>query len=248
MIIVTGSNGLLGSALRKRVGANPNYIWATRQHFNIEDENATKDFITPILKAHPGDVVVVHLAAYTATSRAEVEREKCYRANVVGTRNIAKVSPFMLYVSTDHVFDGTKGNYNEGDEPCPWNHYGWTKLMGEREALLAGAERCAESGDKWGSMTRIIRCTFRPKPFPYPVAWNDVFTTAMWVEDMSEALEWCINNLIRLPPVLHIGGKKQDYHSFAVENGPVTAGPAPSGFPKDLSLDSSNYTRLRGKL
>lgn len=248
MIIVTGSNGLLGSALRNRVEANPNFIWATRQHFNVEDEQQTRDFITPIVLDNPGNVVTVHLAAYTATSKAEDEREKCYRANVIGTRNVARASPYLLYVSTDHVFNGCKGDYSEADEPCPWNHYGWTKLMGEREAQLACAEKNAEDCCRYGSMARIIRCTFRPKPFPYPVAWNDVFTTAMWVEDMAEALEWCINNFVRLPPVLHIGGKKQDYHSFAVENGPVTAGPAPLGFPKDLSLDSSNYTRLRGQL
>lgn len=233
MIIVTGSNGLLGSALRNRVGNSPNYTWATRQHFNVEDEKATGVFFAPFRMDY-WRLVTVHLAAYTATSKAEIEREKCYLANVVGTRNVAKASAAMIYVSTDHVFPGDKGNYTESDEPCPWNHYGWTKLAGEREAQL----HC--------NKVKVIRCSFRPKPFPYPVAWNDAMTTAMWVDDMAEALHWCIDMFDRLPPVLHVGGKKQDYYSFAAENGPVTAGPAPSGFPKDLSLNSSNYTRLRG--
>jgi dTDP-4-dehydrorhamnose reductase len=237
-IVVTGSNGLLGTALRNRVGNNPDYIWGKRKNLNVENELVVQNFFDSLHLQYPGEVIAVHLAAYTATSKAEVEREKCYRTNVIGTRNIAKACPMLLYISTDHVFDGNKGNYVEKDEPCPWNHYGWTKLMGEKEAVLGQKD----------SFVRIIRCTFRPKPFPYPVAWNNAFTSAIWVDDMAEALEWCIKNFDRLRPILHIGGKRQDYHAFAIENGPVTGKPAPSGFPKDLSLDSSNYTHLRSKL
>ena len=228
MYIVTGSNGLLARTLRQRVGGDTDYVWAARQHFDITNTSTTERFIRQYQ-----DSLTVHLAAYTATSRADSDRKKCYLTNVVGTRNVAESSDRILYVSTDHVFDGSKGDYSEADEPCPWNHYGWTKLMGEKEAQKT--KTC-----------KVIRCTFRPKPFPYPVAWRDSLTTALWVEDMAEALHWCIENYAALPPIIHIGGKKQDYYSFASEIGPITAGPAPLQFPKDLSLDSSKYRLLRG--
>lgn len=227
MIIVTGSDGRLGHALRERVGHDPRFFWATRKHFNIVDMDETSDFFGRF----PSDLTV-HLAAYTATTRAESERRKCYDVNVIGTRNVSRFSQRILYMSTDHVFDGEKGDYTEDDEPCPWSHYGWTKLLGEYECNRG--EVC------------VLRGTFRSKPFPYRVAWYDSLTTALWIQDMAEALHWCIDNYARLPHTLHIGGKKQDYFSFAREDPSVVPGPKPLQFPKDLSLDSTTYRALRG--
>lgn len=227
MYIVTGSNGLLGKELRRQVGDNPHYRFTTRENLDILNSEMVKSFYT----THP-DSITVHLAAYTATKNAETEREKCYQTNVVGTRNIALAADKLLYVSSDHVFSGVTGNYSENDEPCPWNHYGWTKLAGEHEACRA--REC-----------KIVRCSFRPRPYPYRVAYGNVYTTAMWVDDMARKLLWCLEYYDSLPPVLHMGGIRQTYYEFAVENGPVEATPAPDSFPRDLSLDTTVYHRLR---
>ena len=83
---------------------------------------------------------VIHCAAWTAVDAAEDEdkKDKVYAINVSGTRNIAEnaagLGAKMLYLSTDYVFDG------QGEEPwqpdCkdykPLNHYGYTKLEGEK--------------------------------------------------------------------------------------------------------------------
>lgn len=83
---------------------------------------------------------VIHCAAWTAVDAAEDEenRAKVKGINFGGTKNVAKVCSEldipMMYISTDYVFDG------QGEEPwkpdCtdykPLNHYGNTKLMGER--------------------------------------------------------------------------------------------------------------------
>ena len=59
--------------------------------------------------------------------------------NVEGTREVAHWAEArnakMVYFSTDLVFDGEKGNYNEEDAPAPLNVYGRTKLGGEEEVL-----------------------------------------------------------------------------------------------------------------
>lgn len=57
------------------------YVWTTRSHFNILDEKETEEYFNTVK-----DTLTVHLAAYTATSRAEIERNECYDSNVVGTR------------------------------------------------------------------------------------------------------------------------------------------------------------------
>lgn len=50
--------------------------------------------------------------------------------------------PYVVYVSTDYVFDGLTGSYREEDEPHPINQYGRSKLLGE-ELLTRSGARCA---------------------------------------------------------------------------------------------------------
>ena len=80
--------------------------------------------------------VVVHTAAETNVDRCETERDLARRINVEGTANVAdacsRVGAKLMLISTDYVFDGNKGNYEEADEPNPISFYGLTKLEAER--------------------------------------------------------------------------------------------------------------------
>jgi dTDP-4-dehydrorhamnose reductase len=80
--------------------------------------------------------VVVHTAAETNVDRCETERGLARKINVDGTANIAaactRIGAELLFISTDYVFDGRKGNYTETDEPSPISFYGLSKLEAER--------------------------------------------------------------------------------------------------------------------
>lgn len=80
--------------------------------------------------------VVFHTAALTDVDRCEIDRELARRTNVVGTELVANsaadVGAFVVYVSTDYVFDGERGMYKEDDMTDPVNYYGLSKLLGER--------------------------------------------------------------------------------------------------------------------
>ncbi|MHB1969384.1 MAG: dTDP-4-dehydrorhamnose reductase, partial [Acidimicrobiales bacterium] len=81
--------------------------------------------------------VVVNLAAYTAVDRAEDEVEACYAVNETGPALLsaacAETGAHLVTVSTDYVFDGTKGAaYVEGDAPNPLGVYGASKWAGEQ--------------------------------------------------------------------------------------------------------------------
>jgi len=88
--------------------------------------------------------VVVHTAAETNVDRCETQRDVARRINVEGTANIAqacvRVRAKLIFVSTDYIFDGDKGNYAETDEPNPINFYGLTKLEAERIAASISSD------------------------------------------------------------------------------------------------------------
>lgn len=90
--------------------------------------------------------VIFHMAAYGDVDGCEENKEYAWRVNYLATQNIAKtagkINAFLIYLSTDYVFDGTRGNYKEDDPPYPANFYGLTKLLGEC-ATLSATERSA---------------------------------------------------------------------------------------------------------
>ncbi len=105
---------------------------------DITDTIALKDLI---LRVRPE--VVMHIAAYGDVDGCERDKQTAWSVNVRATMALAEaaevVKAFVIYLSTDYVFDGERGNYKEDEPPNPVNYYGLTKLMGE----VAVMSRCS---------------------------------------------------------------------------------------------------------
>jgi len=143
-LLITGASGLLGTklceiALRKNHEVYSAYsqhkpLYGTPVRLDILDLKAVQQTLD---KTKPE--AVVHAAALTDVDKCELEKELAWKTNVEGTRNIAlscsKANAKLVYISTDYVFDGEKGNYEEEDEPNPMDYYGVTKLEGEKQAI-----------------------------------------------------------------------------------------------------------------
>jgi len=102
--------------------------------------------------------IVVSAAAYTAVDRAESEPELAMRVNRDGPAMLARAASRLgipvVHLSTDYVFDGTKGApYLETDAVRPLGVYGATKLAGERAI--------AEASDDYA----ILRTSWVYSPF-----------------------------------------------------------------------------------
>lgn len=129
-ILVTGSDGQLGKALREVLGKK-DCFFMTRKEFDIRDK---KETVYQITSKRPQ--IVIHTAAYTDVDGCEKNKELAFLVNVKGTENVAssckKIGSAMIYLSTDYIFDGKKKSpYLEEDKPNPLNFYGKTKWQGE---------------------------------------------------------------------------------------------------------------------
>jgi dTDP-4-dehydrorhamnose reductase len=150
-LLVTGASGLLGTRIcQLSVGHNNEVYSAYSQHLpqsetpiklDITDGTALKQLFE---KTKPD--VVVHSAALTDVDKCEKERDLAWKINVESTSNIAQLchkhNCFLVYISTDYVFNGEKGNYRETEQTAPINNYGLTKLKGEEEIKKSKAEYC----------------------------------------------------------------------------------------------------------
>ena len=139
-VAVTGAGGGLGQALAVAAGEENELIPFGHEDLAVEDLPAVMDRLVP---ARPE--VIVHAAAMTSVDGCEVDPRGAFLANALGTRNVAQAAArsgaVLVYISTDYVFDGEKGEpYHEFDAPNPISVYGASKLAGEREARTMAPE------------------------------------------------------------------------------------------------------------
>ncbi|MFL5732223.1 MAG: dTDP-4-dehydrorhamnose reductase [Chloroflexia bacterium] len=132
-VAIIGSRGTLGRAFcRQAVAAGHELVRLDRPEHDLTNHQViTEAIVTSNLD------VVVDPAAYTNVDGAESDAETAYAVNGLGTRNAAlacvEAGIPLVYVSTNMVFDGTKGEpYTEFDTPCPKGVYAMSKRTGEK--------------------------------------------------------------------------------------------------------------------
>lgn len=232
-VLMTGGTGLLGGALR---ALHPDIIAPTHQEMDLLDVSA----IERVLGESKPDVVI-HAAALTGPIRCAEKPIEAMRANIVGTANIVQATQAkgirLVYISTDYVFKGDKGNYREEDELLPQNYYAWSKLGGE----------CAVRAH---DRALIVRTTFSPDVFPYDKAFVDQYTSRDALSVIAPMLyEVALRDDVI--GVLHVGTERKTVKELALKLGKVdvqdlylkdvTFNP-----PADTSFDLSRLHNLRG--
>ncbi len=145
-VLITGANGLLGQFLVKALlerGINvlatgkgdnrlpfegPLFQWAT---LDFTDAPAVQQLMR---EARP--YVAVHSGALTQVDPCELNPAACRQTNVEGTRNVMEAARAhdaqFIFLSTDFVFDGLSGPYQEEDDPAPISEYGMSKWVAEQ--------------------------------------------------------------------------------------------------------------------
>ena len=142
-ILLTGASGLLGGKIARLALERGHEVSSIYREHPTTVGKATRLDLTNgkavtelVHKLRPE--VIVHTAAYTDVDGCEGNKELAWRVNAEATEHIAiastEVNAHLIYVSTDYVFDGEKGLYEEGDIPNPQSD----KLLRLHEAQRGG--------------------------------------------------------------------------------------------------------------
>ncbi len=129
-VAVSGANGLVGSRIIELLNNDFQFFPLYQKDCDITKQVDIRKFFNN----YRFDFFL-HLAAYTSVDGAEIEKEKAWQINVLGTKNIFELcqekKAKLIYISTDFVFDGQNPPYDEKSKPKPIGYYGQTKFEGE---------------------------------------------------------------------------------------------------------------------
>jgi dTDP-4-dehydrorhamnose reductase len=142
-ILITGSNGFLGSNLVRFFSNRPEYkVFSTSQRPSvnyglndfIQGDLLDTSFIDRLISSLLPDLVI-NTVSLVNVDQCEENPDLAFRLAVNTAENIARASERngcrLIYISTDHLFDGKKAMYTEDDISAPVNVYGRTKLDAE---------------------------------------------------------------------------------------------------------------------
>ena len=137
-ILVTGSNGQLGSELRELEKQYKQYKFFFTDFHELDITNAEKTM--QFVKSNKIETVI-NCAGFTAVDAAEAQKSEAALINATGAKNLAqacaKVNALLIHISTDYVFEGRSFKpYTENDTAGPRTTYGKTKLDGEIEVIF----------------------------------------------------------------------------------------------------------------
>ncbi len=257
-ILVTGSKGMLGQDLCNILKLNGyNVIGTDRTLLDITKIEQVKSVIS---QENPD--YVVNCAAYTNVDKAQEDIATARIVNSNGSENLARVCAKneipLIYISTDYVFDGTKGEkYLPSDIPNPINNYGLTKLEGEK-AVQKYCQKyyiCRTSWlyGKYGK--NFVETMLSLANNPEIKVVDDQKGCPTWTVDLSNAIVKIIENKFPYGIYHTCGGGCATWYGFAkeifslagldVDLKPCKTDefPRPAKRPKYSAMDNENLCR-----
>jgi dTDP-4-dehydrorhamnose reductase len=221
-ILITGASGLLGNEIIKITkqdfeitGWVNSHLYSNPEFNQVKVNLFNETEIYNHLSKHNFDFII-HTAALSNTSYCQQNPEESFQINVKATFAIAQFAalnkiPFV-FISTDLVFNGEKGNYSEDDSVAPLNIYAKHKTEAEEkinsiypEALIVrvpwmlGVSKFSSSGylKSFISDLRSGKKIF---------LFTDEFRSAIFA---SEAAKGIIKVMEKAKGILHLGGTEK---------------------------------------
>jgi len=221
---ITGGSGTLGRELQE-VLTERNILFKapSSRECNILDKDRLELLIN-------NSDEVVHCAAATNVREIEKNPNNAYKVNVIGTINVIeackKLNKKLIFISTDYVFDGNKGNYSTDDPINPLSKYAKTK---------AAAELLVRTYDN----SLIIRTSFFGHYFPYEKAFTDQWSSKDYVDIIAPKIVDTI--MLNKLGIAHVGSDRRSLFQIAYERNkfvkPAERIEVDFSVPRDTSLN-----------
>ena len=198
-VAVIGSTGQLGTDVVRVLTEAGAYRVSPLNHGQIEctDPGSVRKALAEV-----SPEVVINCVAFVRVDECEDRPEEAFQVNTLGGLYVARacveLNALCVYISTDYVFDGEKGEaYTEDDPPCPINVYGTSKLAGEhlvrqacpRWLIVRVASLFGKAGarGKGGNFVETILAKAQSRQ-PLRVV-NDIYMSPTYTHDAARALE-----------------------------------------------------------
>lgn len=227
-ILITGANGLLGQALVRRLSQSHEYdVLATARDDAPRFEGGSCGYV-PMDVTHPDDVahvfedftpnVVINCAAVSDAAECEENRNEAWAVNARAVKRLAKrcrdTGARLVQISSDFVFNGKRGPYDEDARPDPVNYYGRTKLAGENAVREAGRSNwaivrtvllygTAQNLRRSNVVRRMIEQLSRDEPIHIV---DDQYRTPTYVEDLAAGIERLVH--FEKTGLYHVSGRE----------------------------------------
>lgn len=234
-LLVSGGAGGLAKQIIKH---NTKYqIFApSKVEMDVSDYNSIDEYI----KTCSPDIFL-HSGAYTRPMQNHIDHpDISIKNNIIGTSNVVlaciKYNIKLVYISTDYVYPGTSGPYQEDDPVKPFTKYGWSKLGGECAVQLY-------------DNSLILRACICDYPFPHSSAFTDVTKSMIYNTEASKI----ILELLEEYGIVNVGGKIQTVYEFAKELNPNIGKISTNDLPSDseiikkdtsMSIDNLQHTLI----
>jgi dTDP-4-dehydrorhamnose reductase len=200
-VLLFGAGGQLGRTLLASAAGDRRMVGVTHTMADITRSDAVDTLVDRLRPA-----VIVNAAAYTAVDAAEDDVDRAYAVNAIGAGNIARAArrcrARLIHLSTDYVFDGTKGSpYLPDDHAAPLSVYGRSKLEGERAVRQALGEDAVVLRTAWlysahgRNFVTTMLSRFAERTTVHVV--DDQVGTPTWAASLAAA----VRRLIELPDV-----------------------------------------------
>ncbi len=222
-VYITGASGFLGRYLLKYAPKKYRILGQYRQHplrltqghVQVTRQDLAADEWAPLWQFSPQ--AIIHTAAQASIDACQLHPQEAWEVNYRVTCKLVdlakRIGARFLFLSSDVIFDGQKGNYQEDDPPAPLNVYAETKVAAEKYILdhhpdavvIRPALFYGQSLNGRPSFTEVIYKNLKSGKSVY--LFTDQFRTPVLVNNLATALWELVASDYR--GILHIGGSQK---------------------------------------
>ncbi len=229
-VLITGGSGQVGSNLAFGLAQDFDVCSLYNRHqtnfagcYNIKLDLTKREEVLKLVSLQPE--IIVHCAALTSFADCETNPGLAKLLNVEVTVNILELvkqsKAKLIYLSTDAVFKGDRGDYKENDFPDATSLYGKTKAEGEKVCLnyenslvlrinIFGKSYAQEKRNFIGNLLASLE-----KGESYG-AFTDAYFTPLYIKYLTESIRKLINSDAK--GIFHVtGSEKLSKYAFAKE-------------------------------